>query len=43
MAERAKPLGARQGAGFRPAAMLVAVSLTLLLLLLFDLVSHAHF
>lgn len=43
MADRAKPLGSRGGSGFRPGAIVGAVFLTLVLLLLFDLVSHAHF
>jgi hypothetical protein len=43
MVDRAKPVGARSGAGFRPGAAVGAVFFMLLLLLLFDLVSHAHF
>jgi hypothetical protein len=39
----AKPLGSRGGAGFRPSAIVGAVFLSLILLLLFDLVSHTHF
>jgi hypothetical protein len=39
----AKPLGSRSGAGFRPGAIVGAVFLSLVLLLLFDLISHAHF
>jgi hypothetical protein len=43
MADRAKPLGSRNGAGFKPGAILGAVFLSLVLVLLFGLVSHAHF
>jgi len=41
MAERAKPLGSRN-AGAKPGAIVGAVFLSLVLLLLFGLVSHAH-
>jgi hypothetical protein len=43
MADRAKPVGSRSGTGFRPGAIVGAVLLSLILLLLFGLVSHAHF
>ncbi len=43
MADRAKPLGSRNGAGFKPGAIVGAVFLSLVLVLLFGLVSHAHF
>jgi hypothetical protein len=42
MAERAKPMGSRSGAGARPGAIVGAVFVSLILLLLFGLVSHAH-
>jgi hypothetical protein len=42
MADRVKPLGLRSGGGARPRAILVALFLTFVLLLLFRLVSHAH-
>jgi hypothetical protein len=41
MAERAKPMGSRN-AGARPGAIIGALFLSLVLLLLFGLVSHAH-
>ncbi len=40
MAEQAKLVPSRSGAGFRPTAAVVAVVVTLLLLGLFDLLSH---
>ncbi|HTH99456.1 MAG TPA: hypothetical protein VL752_00810 [Acidisoma sp.] len=43
MAEQAKLVPSRNGAGFRPTAMVVAVAVTVALLALFDLLSHAHF
>ena len=43
MVDRAKPLGSRNGAGFRPGPIVGAVFLSLVLLLLFGLISHAHF
>jgi hypothetical protein len=43
MADRAKPLGSRSGAGAKPSAIVGALFLSLVLLLLFGLVSHAHF
>jgi hypothetical protein len=43
MAEPAKPIGSRNGAGARPGAIVAALFLSLVLLLLFGLVSHAHF
>jgi hypothetical protein len=42
-ADRVKPPAARSGAGFKPGAILGAVFLSLVLLLLFHLVSHTHF
>jgi hypothetical protein len=42
MAERAKPLGARNGSGTRVGPIAIALFLSLVLLGLFDLVSHAH-
>ena len=42
MAEPAKPLQSRNGAGARPAAIVIALFLSVVLILLFDLVSHAH-
>jgi hypothetical protein len=43
MADRARPLGLRSGGGARPGAIVGAVFLSLVLLLVFGLVSHAHF
>jgi hypothetical protein len=43
MADQAKPMSTKSGAGFRPGAILGAVCLSLLLLLAFHLISHAHF
>jgi hypothetical protein len=42
MADRAKPMGSKGSAGFRPGAIIGAVLVSLVLLLLFGLVSHAH-
>jgi Flp pilus assembly protein TadG len=42
MADRVKPLGSRSGAGARPGAIAFALLLSLILLLLFGLISHAH-
>ncbi|WP_419758014.1 hypothetical protein [Acidisoma sp.] len=42
MADRARPFGARSGAGARPGAIVIALFISLVLLLLFGLVSHAH-
>lgn len=43
MAEQAKLVPSRNGAGFRPTAAAVAIGLSVVLLVLFDLLSHAHF
>ena len=42
MADRAKPFGSRNGSGVRPASIVIALSISLVLLALFDLVSHTH-
>jgi hypothetical protein len=42
-ADGVKPTSARNGAGFKPGAIIGAVFLSLALLALFDLVSHMHF
>ena len=42
MADRAKPFGARSGTGARPGAIMIALFISLALLLLFGLLSHAH-
>ena len=42
MADQAKPLGSRNGSGVKPSSILIALSISLVLLALFDLVSHAH-
>lgn len=42
MAGQIKSMTSRNGAGFRPGAMVVALVLSLVLLGLFDLISHAH-
>ncbi len=43
MVDPTKPMGTRQNTGFKPSAIISAVLLSLVLLLLFDLISHAHF
>ena len=43
MVDRAKPLGLKSGAGAKPSAIFSALFLSLVLLLLFALISHAHF
>ncbi len=43
MADQAKPLGSRNGAGFRPSGIVSAAFLSLVLILLYGLLSHAHF
>ncbi|GAB0113993.1 hypothetical protein [Acidisoma sp. C75] len=43
MAEPVKTLSPRNGAGFRPGAAFVAAMLSLVLLLLFWLITTAHF
>jgi hypothetical protein len=42
-ADGVKPPAARNGAGFKPGAIIGAVCLSLALLPIFDLVSHTHF
>lgn len=42
MAEQAKLVASRNGAGFRPTAMVIAIVVSVALLGLFDLLSHAH-
>jgi hypothetical protein len=43
MAEQAKLVPSRNGGGFRPTAAVVAIAVTVALLALFDLLSHASF
>ncbi|GAB0116212.1 hypothetical protein [Acidisoma sp. 7E03] len=44
MAEQAKPVTSRNGeAGFRPGGLAIALGVSLALLLLFDLLTRAHF
>ncbi len=43
MADRVKPIGSRQGAGFRPGSIVGAVLFCIALLAIFDLLSHTNF
>jgi len=43
MAEQAKPIGDQRQAAFKPGAIVVALAVSLALILLFGLLSRAHF
>ena len=38
----ANPLGSRSGMGLKPSSIMIALSISLVLLALFDLLSHTH-